>query len=327
MSDGFQGLKERPTFAVPGEAPVRVELQHLDSDPLDPANPVVLLIGTVDLQPPEKAAQALRQLAAGEIPDGSALNDERRRFWGEADSAPQFDELPGSLREFSHKVSRLLSSAVTRSYEIIRWRFDVDGPPQPYSSRGIKWSDDLDTWHRLPSDISARLGTLRLTTPLPVERVLAVEVLLDAGADEPLGHHMLREARATAGRHHASALVMGIAAAEIGTKQLIAALVPDATWLAENLPSPPLVRMLSEYLPLLPLLNRDPRLVPPPWSIPRASEEGSDEAQLRRARRGPNGRRRPSRQCPRRGRGPPVALGLLRGPRVGTRPPELRAAG
>lgn len=60
---------------------------------------------------------------------------------------------------------------------------------------------------------------------------------------------------------------MAMAAAEIGTKQLVSQLVPDAAWLAENLPTPPLIRMLSEYLPQLPLVNTDPPLVPPPSSI------------------------------------------------------------
>jgi hypothetical protein len=42
-----------------------------------------------------------------------------------------------------------------------------------------------------------------------------------------------------------------MAALEIGVKSYIAACVPDAEWLAENLPTPPLLRMLQEYLPTL----------------------------------------------------------------------------
>lgn len=36
-------------------------------------------------------------------------------------------------------------------------------------------------------------------------------------------------------------------------KQLIASLVPDARWLVEELPSPPLVPMMKHYLPDLPI--------------------------------------------------------------------------
>src|SRR5437870_12488708 len=58
---------------------------------------------------------------------------------------------------------------------------------------------------------------------------------------------------------------MGIAAAETGVKHLISTLVPAAAWLVENTQSPPLVRMLKEYLPLLPTRVRiNEKVLPPP---------------------------------------------------------------
>src|ERR1700683_178212 len=42
-----------------------------------------------------------------------------------------------------------------------------------------------------------------------------------------------------------------MAAAETGFKQFCSILAPDASWLIENVPSPPIVKMLEEYLPLL----------------------------------------------------------------------------
>jgi hypothetical protein len=43
-----------------------------------------------------------------------------------------------------------------------------------------------------------------------------------------------------------------MAALEIGIKEYIAACAPDAAWLAENAPTPPVVNMLTEYLPTVP---------------------------------------------------------------------------
>jgi hypothetical protein len=60
---------------------------------------------------------------------------------------------------------------------------------------------------------------------------------------------------------------MAMSAAEIGLKELVSRLVPDAGWLVGNVPSPPLVRMLIEYLPRLPLVNSDAAFVPPARSI------------------------------------------------------------
>ena len=42
-------------------------------------------------------------------------------------------------------------------------------------------------------------------------------------------------------------------AAEVGFKQFVVTLNPSTKWLIENLPSPPLPVMLTQYLPLLPV--------------------------------------------------------------------------
>jgi hypothetical protein len=52
--------------------------------------------------------------------------------------------------------------------------------------------------------------------------------------------------------------VIGIAAAEAGLKECIAHMCPDARWLLENVPSPPIDKMLAQYwqdLPKMPMVN------------------------------------------------------------------------
>ena len=202
------------------------------------------------------------------------MDPERVQVWGDDPFPPMFRELPGSLQEFSRTVSSMLSSAAVRAYEIIRWRFDIAGWPRPYSSRGIEWSDNGTEWHPFPTNLQVRIGSARAGTPLGQERVDEVNRLLGRGAEEPLAHYILREARASLGRHNVSALVMAMSAAEVGLKQLVSRLVPGAGWLVENVPSPPLVRMLIEYLPQLPLVNADAALAPPAKSILDALRKG-----------------------------------------------------
>ncbi len=272
--DGFTRLSERPVFTVPGDPVVLVAIEAHERDPRDETKPVTLLVATVDLDPPPKAASGLRQLAAGELPDGTTVDPERVEVWGDHPFLPRFGELPGSLQEFSRTVYSMLSSAAVRAYEVVRWRFDIAGAPRPYGSRGIEWSDDGAEWYEFPTDVHIRVGSARVGTPLGQERVDEVNHLLERNAEEPLGHYILREARASLGRHNASALVMAMSAAEIGLKQLVSRLVPDAGWLVENVPSPPLVRMLIEYLPHLPLVNAGAGLVPPPRAILEALRKG-----------------------------------------------------
>ena len=79
-----------------------------------------------------------------------------------------------------------------------------------------------------------------------------MEALMNAGNSEPLGHELFLEAWGLRSENPRSALIIGMSAAEVGFKQCIGKLVPEAEWLANNCPTPPLDRMLSTYLPLLP---------------------------------------------------------------------------
>lgn len=45
--------------------------------------------------------------------------------------------------------------------------------------------------------------------------------------------------------------MLGMAALEVGVKEFIAGKCADARWLADNIPSPPVLRMLQEYVPML----------------------------------------------------------------------------
>jgi hypothetical protein len=47
-----------------------------------------------------------------------------------------------------------------------------------------------------------------------------------------------------------------MSAVEVGFKHLIADLVPDAAWLAIEVPSPPLDKILKDYLPKLPVRSK-----------------------------------------------------------------------
>jgi hypothetical protein len=77
--------------------------------------------------------------------------------------------------------------------------------------------------------------------------------LIQDGQFEPLAHELLREAVALKTGSARSAVVLAVTAAEVGFKQAVVKLAPQTQWLLETLASPPLVRMLREYLPTVPL--------------------------------------------------------------------------
>jgi hypothetical protein len=86
----------------------------------------------------------------------------------------------------------------------------------------------------------------------PAERMLEVQRLLDGGLEMPVGHELLAEAEEHAFSSVRSSLVLSLAALEVGFKGLVSKVVPDAAWLVGEMPSPPLEKMLRDYLPLLP---------------------------------------------------------------------------
>jgi len=65
--------------------------------------------------------------------------------------------------------------------------------------------------------------------------------------DEPLGHELLREAAVNRKDNPRSSLVLAVVAAEVGFKQFASNAFPDADWILEKLPSPPLETMLQVF--------------------------------------------------------------------------------
>ena len=99
--------------------------------------------------------------------------------------------------------------------------------------------------------------------------------MVQEGFREPLGHMLLREARVQYPAHLRSALVIGMSALEVGTKQFIGTIVPDSLWLVENMPSPSIVNILREYLPTLPVrLKLNDEVKAPPDSVLKTLKTG-----------------------------------------------------
>jgi hypothetical protein len=73
-------------------------------------------------------------------------------------------------------------------------------------------------------------------------------------------------------------LAIGVAALEVGLKKFIAELVPEAEWLVEEVPSPPLVSMLKNYLPKLPArCTFGGEVLPPPRKLRRIIHSAVEE--------------------------------------------------
>ena len=177
--------------------------------------------------------------------------------------------MPEPFRDFTKQAHDRMFEQIKRILQLIRWRKKIAGNHNPISSfRGHYWSFDNVTWHPMPHSLSASMEIATVATPITEQLRQEIITLTANHREEPLAHELFREAWEQRRANIRSALVMGIAALEIGVKRYIAERIPDARWLVENLPSPSVVGLLTEYLPKIQSIKTiKGKAVPPPSNV------------------------------------------------------------
>jgi hypothetical protein len=235
---------------VPGTPVVAVEVRQSE------AEASLTAIATMQGKTTSEKLERLDIVASGGWPPGSAVrqsvfDDEPPGTDGWPTRAPYREELPQDLRDLLFNARERLQTAARSVMRTLRWRYEVHGPPISFGGDAVEASRDGVQWLRL----GWGSATLSVSSVPQFSAQMGSEVgrLLDG---EPFAHDLFREAEALAGANPRAALVLAVAALETGFKSLVAALVPNAEWLVENAPSPPIERLLREYLPLLPVKHR-----------------------------------------------------------------------
>jgi hypothetical protein len=169
------------------------------------------------------------------------------RIYSETVSSGQLSVKNGAIRNLSSEMYKY----VLRTMRLIRWRTNSHGRPNPIRSSfydGFKWSFDGTEWKPVADCISFKASvTVNPQWTSQAEKFVVAET--SGELDEPFGHELLREAWANRVANPRSSIVLAVAAAEVGFKQFASQAFPDTAWILENVPSPPLVRMLSELFP------------------------------------------------------------------------------
>jgi hypothetical protein len=195
--------------------------------------------------------------------------------------------LPDEYANYLKSKAAQLSKLSTDAYDVMLWRHGIlDGPPSltilptslfwaPIQSpRETFIADELD-WHQVPAGI--HLLELPPGQPLDLRPEVGDRLteLLDRQPQAPLGHVLFREAWRLRASNLRSALVMGVAAAEAAIKEFTRTAAPDTSWLLENMPSPPLDKLIRDYLPTLPSKARECETVP---ALPKEWRTGINKA-------------------------------------------------
>lgn len=168
--------------------------------------------------------------------------------------------LPADLKRIVEDVNHDLRAQSLRFVELLRWQLNAPGPNRIFREMAdqpwICWRTAGNNFRYVPMTdgepvvLSGYYGAPDLKWGAGVEA--EIEALLsDPNAKEPLAHQLLREARGTAPEYPRSALLIAHTALEFAVKEHISKKVPDAEWLAMNIPSPPIHKILKQYFPKL----------------------------------------------------------------------------
>jgi hypothetical protein len=157
------------------------------------------------------------------------------------------------LEQFGDQIGGELWDYAERTIRLLRWRSGRSGPYIPIRHYGkLEWSLDREHWHHSPRSRPHIMVDFGPPEPQQIKPFgEAVAIMMQQQAEEPLGHELFREAWELRTGNPRSALVLGIAAAEVGFKQCIGTIFPDAEELANPNWSPPLKNLLPRYLPKL----------------------------------------------------------------------------
>lgn len=176
------------------------------------------------------------------------------------------EELKPSLDPFVKSIHSKLTNALHAAYRVLRWRYALGGTVTPFSSARLEWSRTGRKWSELPSPfapiwIDWNLSKLSFS-PSEAEET---KLFLRNGTQEPVAHELFREAWDQCAESPRAALVIGMAAAEIGVKDFIAQRVPEAAWLMKETAMQDWIKLLSDYLPTL--QGEAPLRFVPEWMI------------------------------------------------------------
>lgn len=125
----------------------------------------------------------------------------------------------------------LLADAVNQVVNTLRWRFGMRGSMHQLENLELRYSFDGETWGSISEKWEYRLLEGAVTPPswyVGLEAYDDAQRLMQRGEYETIGHNLFREAWALRWDNPRSALLVAIAAIEVGTKRCIATLNPSS---------------------------------------------------------------------------------------------------
>ena len=166
-------------------------------------------------------------------------------FYG--DPRLPFRDCPPEVQQYICETHSKLGELLERTLGVLRWRNRMLGPHRLRGPSHLFWSEDEEAWEQLPNPSPSPYFHLNFPVEPTAEVLTHTAMLVDNGEREPLGHELLREAWTLSALNPRTSVIIGAAAAEVGLKECVMRLQPSVAPLIEDLPSPP-IRKLLDYV-------------------------------------------------------------------------------
>ena len=160
-----------------------------------------------------------------------------------------FSIYPLEARVLCDQARTRLSSELLRFLGLLRWRQNMQAEHGLIDHATLYWGG-TSKLHYVPTLSNVR--TIPARTGIQWTETDATELRrlwMIPETVEPLAHELLREAGSVARSSPRSGILIAVAALEAGVKAHCSAVAPDSLWLLEVGPSPPIFKMLRDYLP------------------------------------------------------------------------------
>jgi hypothetical protein len=212
-----------------------VTLSEGEPHPSWPNRSKLVVTAELEMEVTGKPAEALYDLWSGRNAGGQ-----------------RWQHIPESLGQAFRSSGIAKREAANAVIALYRWRWMLDVPATPFETYEAAYSLEPGEWDRIqPTSVTITAGWPRPRSTI-AQQAPAVEQLLTSAAREPLAHQLLIEAVGTAKSSERVSLMFSVIALEVGLKALIIELQPQTEWILTEMPSPPIIAILCNYLPTLP---------------------------------------------------------------------------
>jgi hypothetical protein len=169
---------------------------------------------------------------------------------------PNLEYFPEHFTSFIKQLAAELTDSIKQTVNNLRWVLDKKGLHNPFSHNSFVFTLNDKHWYPVPTSISVEIESLSPNIVIAKKDNDIIKELLQKNIQEPIYHSLHREAWELRSSNPRSALIIAISSVEISVKQLIQNANPESEWLVQNLPTPPIIIILQEYISKLPIKNR-----------------------------------------------------------------------